>query len=57
MKRWVDSRLNLMAKRDTFIHDPQEQRPDSVRSRLLEQRAPAEEQLRLHAVDPTTVCP
>ena len=32
LKRWVDSRLELMRKKDLFMADPAEQRPGAVRA-------------------------
>ena len=49
LKRWVDSRLELMRKKDTLHVDPQEQRAGAVRHRLLEEHPPAEQHVRVRA--------
>ena len=49
MKRWVDSRLELMKKKDTVPVDPPQQRPGPVRERVLEEHPATEQQLRVRA--------
>ena len=49
LKRWVDSRLELMRKKDHFMTILKQQRAGSLRGRLLEEHPPAGQHVRVRA--------
>ena len=57
MKRWVDSRLNLMKKKDTFATILRNNVPGRVYTAFQDNILRPKTNFGYNAVDPTTVCP
>jgi hypothetical protein len=57
LKRWVDSRLNLMKQKDTFATILKNNVPARVYTAFQDNILRPKTNFGYNAVDPTTVCP